>query len=129
MFAIQLAGETIGQAQVTRQGLFYHIRCRCSLDRNQIYRIVVNCNDKQEDLGVCVPTEDSFGLSTYIPVKRLGEGRMQFSVIPNHSSESDLFYPICSEEPFAYITCLQDAILVKKGGKIGAVVRTKPSAH
>lgn len=123
MYSIRLENRDVGQAQVIRQGLFYHIQCHCTLDTNQMYRIVVNCRGKQVDLGVCVPMGSAFGLSTRIPVKQLGEGELHFSVVPKDLTKSEVFYPISTKEPFANISSLKDAFLVHRAGQIGAVVR------
>lgn len=84
-----------------------------------VYRLEVRCGEKQENLGVVVPVEDGFGLDTRLPVKRLGEGEMTFTLIPKHEPSRGQFVPIYPEEPFGYITRLKDAYLVRKDGVLG----------
>ena len=41
-------------------------------------RLFVRCGSREENLGIVVPMDGGFGLDTRIPVKRLGEGEMEF---------------------------------------------------
>lgn len=122
MYEIQLADKVVGQAQVARQGLYYYIQCFCELNSDTIYRIVVTCGEKRLDLGVCVPTGKSFGLSTKVAIKRLGEGGFKFSLISQSEMRKSTFYPISTEAGFDQIELLPCAFFAKRNGQIGAVV-------
>jgi len=87
-----------------------------------MYRLSVSCNGHHENLGVLVPVGDMFGLDTKLAVKRLGEGAFQFLVLPKHPQSQRQFVPIHPEEPFRYITRLQNAFLEVRDGQIGVVV-------
>lgn len=114
--------DTVGKVQVLRQGLYYRFICRCRLTGDVICRLVVRCGEKQENLGIVVPMEDGFGLDKKIPVKQIGEGNMDFLLVPKHDQLMGKFVPICPEEPFAYITRLKESFLVRKDGQVGIVI-------
>ena len=114
--------EQVGGVQVVRQGLYYRFTCRCRLAGDVICRLQVTCGDKHEDLGIVVPMDGAFGLETKLPVKRLGEGRMEFLLLPKHGTPKAQFVPISPEEPFSYIVRLKEAYLVKRNGQAGILV-------
>ena len=82
-------------------------------------RLWMVCGDKKEDMGILVPMDDGFGMNTKVPVKRIGEGTPEFILTMKHDRMSGVFVPIYPEEPFAYISKLKNAYLVKQEGKTG----------
>lgn len=87
-----------------------------------VCRLRVSCEDRQENLGILVPMDGGFGLETRLPVKRLGEGDPDFTLVPKHESGSGTFVPVYPEEPFAYISRLKKSYLAKKDGQLGIVL-------
>lgn len=114
--------QAIGRVQVIREGLYYRFRCRCKLTGEVVCKLTVSCPGNEESLGVLVPMGDSFGLETRLPTKRLGEGTPKFRVMPNRVVMPGKFIPIKPEEPFAYISRLKEAFLVRRNGQIGIVI-------
>lgn len=112
-----------GKVQVLRQGLYYHFHCRCRITGDVVCRLFVSRGDKEESLGVVVPIGDGFGLDTRIPVKRLGEGLMEFRLVPKADKpQTGTFVPIAPEEPFTYLEKLKNAYLARQNGVLGAVI-------
>ena len=122
-YEIMLGDKSVGQAFVTREGLYYRIRCRCELSGETVCRVQVRCGNRCEDLGILVPQDGEFGLETRVPVKKIGEGSLAFSVVPRHRAPEAGFIPLSPEEPFRYITRLKDAYLAKREGKTGILIR------
>lgn len=119
-YAVTFGEQTIGKAQVTRQGLYYHVVCRCNLSGEVMYRLEVSCGEKRENLGILVPEETGFGLDTRFPVSRVGEGTLRFRLLPRHDVlEGRRFVPITPEEPFSYLERLKDSFLEIQEGKKG----------
>lgn len=110
-YDILLAESVIGTATVKRTGLYYIFHCRCSLSGDVLYKIIVQCGERQESLGICVPQERGFGIETKVPTKRLGEGKFIFRLVPKHAALTGRFVPVRAEEPFAYIDKLHKAHL------------------
>lgn len=122
-YDILLGGESIGQAVVERQGLYYRFACRCRLTGGVIYRITVACGDRRENLGVPVPEGDAFVLTARLPVSRLGNGEPTFRAVPRHGDLEGKFIPLSLEAPFAYLSRLETAFLETRGGQLGVVVK------
>ncbi|MBQ3214667.1 MAG: hypothetical protein IJB11_00960 [Oscillospiraceae bacterium] len=121
-YDIRMGRDVIGKVNVERQGLYYHFSCRCRLSGTVIYRVVVTGGGHSENLGVLVPVGDVFGLEKKVAVKHLGTGELRFQAMPKHQKAPGEFVPIRPEEPFAYITRLQDAFMEIRDGQIGVVV-------
>lgn len=98
-----------------RQGLYYRFSCRCRLNNNTVFRLRIECGKTQESLGILVPVGAGFGLDTKIPVKRIVEGSPEFRLVPKQDHITGLCVPVYPEEPFAYISRLKEAYLVKMG--------------
>ncbi|MBR4289061.1 MAG: hypothetical protein IKT52_00250 [Oscillospiraceae bacterium] len=81
-YDITYDGVNVGRAQMEKQGLYYVFSCRCRLPQDGLYRIHVLCADKREDLGICVPMGDVFGMDKKLPAKKLGEGTPSFELLP-----------------------------------------------
>ena len=77
-FDVFLAERAVGQVTVEPQGLYLRFHCRCSLPRDVIYRLKVRCGGKTENLGVCVPVGDAFGVDVRVPAKHFGQGEPEF---------------------------------------------------
>ena len=121
-YPITLGQEILGRAEVTREGLYYRFRCEVKLTGQVLCKILVSCGGCQVDLGIPVPVEDRFGLQTRIPVKRLGEGTMEFRIIPRHKDIIGRFVPLSPEEPFRYLSRIREARLVRSNGITGIVL-------
>ena len=122
-YPVFFGNEQAGKVSVQRQGLYYRFRCRCRITGSEVYRIRVRCGGKQENLGIPVPVEGGFGLDTQLPVKRLGEGDMEFFLVPKGQLSAAAIAPVYPEEPFAYIARLKDAYLVRQNGIIGIGIK------
>ena len=127
-YELRFGGQAIGKVQVIREGLYYRFLCRCRLKGEMVARVVVNCGDRQDSLGILVPMGDGFGLETRIPAKRLGFGKPEFTVTPNRGKLQGAFVPIKPEEPFSYIARLKNAYLARVNGEIGAVIKETAGA-
>ena len=116
----------VGKVQLLRQGLYYRLICRCSIQSDSIYRLYVHKSGVQENLGVLIPDEDGIYLERNIPVKRIGDGSFRFSVSSGRDKAAEKFIPIQPEEPFAYIDRLKTAFLKTENGKVGIIIQEKP---
>ncbi len=123
-YPILRGGESIGQASVEKQGLYYRFSCRCDLSGEVIYRLTVSCGEKCENLGVPVPENGAFVLTARIPVSRLGQGEPVIRAVPRHGKLEGLFIPLSPEEPFRYIDRLENAVAERRGQQLGIRFRT-----
>lgn len=123
-YPVLFGSQEAGKVQILKEGLYCRVICRCQLTGKTVCRLMVQSGDHRENLGVVVPEGDGFGLSRRIPARRLQLENPEFLLVPSHPSKGeDPFYPICPEEPFAYIEKLKDAYLVRKNGQTGICIR------
>lgn len=118
--------DSVGKVQVEKEGLYYHIRCRCRIAGDIMNRLEVKCEHGKTDLGVLIPMDGGFGLDTRISISRIGQGKMEFQVLPKHDKMQErIFVPISPEEPFRYLSKLKDARLDIRGGEKGISIPAK----
>lgn len=122
-YCVYFGNQQVGKVSVQRQGLYYRFSCRCRLASEAVCRLRILCGNVQENLGILIPMGDGFGLDTKIPVKRMGEGKPEFQLVPKYAKTSGNIVPVYPEEPFAYISRLKDAYLVRRNGELGIVIR------
>ncbi len=122
-YPILRGGETIGQAQVEKRGLYYYYTCRCDLSAEVVYRLTVSCGEKCENLGIPVPEGGEFVLMTRLPVSKLGEGEPVIRAVPKHGPLEGKFIPIRPQEPFAYLRQLEKAVFEKRNGQPGILIQ------
>ena len=123
VYDIMLGGRPVGQAAVFRKGLYLYFDCRCRLSGETVCRIRVKCGEAETDLGIPVPEGREFVLRTKKPVKGMGTGVPEFWVMPNRVTLPENWVPVRAEEPFAYLTRLQDAFLEVRDGQVGISFR------
>lgn len=123
VYDVMLFDRKIGRAEVKREGLYYHFRCRCQLPRSDIYTIAVSCNEITRNLGVCVPMEECFGLDTKVPAKHIGEGCLLFRAVSKDDKAQTPFYLIKPDEPFGHLTELKNAVFCIENNQPGIRIR------
>lgn len=123
IYSVKFGNQAVGKVSVQRQGLYYRFSCRCHLTGSVVYRLRIMMGDVCENLGVLIPADGGFGLDTKIPVKRLKAGKPEFLLIPKHNRSEGTYIPVYPEEPFAYISRLKEAYLVRKNGQAGIMLR------
>ena len=107
--------QVIGTARITTEGLYYRFECRCQFPEPGIYRLYAFCNGKSVCLGVCVPVGSGFGISTKIPISKLGVG--DITVTTEAEAKHDVL-SVDPNKPFACIERLDDAVLCAGGIRI-----------
>lgn len=122
IFPVTFCGKPVGKVTVQKQGLYYRFICRCNLSGDIMYRLMVASGTLKENLGILVPQNGSFEIDKKLPLKRIREGDMVFTVIPNQESYDRTFVPIYPEEPFAYISRLKNTFLIYKNGQPGVQI-------
>ena len=113
-YQVELQDMPVGEVSVRKEGLYYHFTCTVRLRKNSRYRLLAISNEKEVDLGLCIPQGDAFGLSTKIPVKRFENGRYQF-VLWNRSEKTAI--SLDEKSPFPDLRILPDCRFVRENGK------------
>ncbi len=117
-YEIQSYGKCVGKAYVTPAGLYFDIDCRCKL-QDSIVRIIANCGQTQENIGICVPMNGEMVLRTKIPQKRL-QTLLGFEAICEVQEE---WVPIAYGEPIPCLCRIIDAKFQYRNGKPGLSIR------
>lgn len=125
VYPVTFCGKQTGKVIVNRKGLYYYFHCRCLLSDEKIYRLTVTCGKLQENLGILIPQNGIFVLDTKLAVKKIGEGEMSFTLKLKQEKFSEMFVPICPEEPFAYISRLKESFLMVRDGQPGICIAKK----
>ena len=81
-YDVMFESAAVGSAQVKKEGLYYCFSCRCCLPDTGLYRIHVIFSDKREDLGICVPMGNAFGMDKKLSAKHMGAGEPVFELLP-----------------------------------------------
>ena len=124
LYDILRGPEKIGKAEVCREGLYYRFRCACDLTGEVIYRLTITCGEKTHNLGIPVPEGDCFYLNTRIPVSRFSKEEPVFRAVPRHEElEKEMWVPISPETPFDYITRLENAVMERRNGEVGILIK------
>ena len=125
-YQVYYGREPVGKAELTRQGLYIRIICRCCLPGQQIYRLYATSGAERMNLGVLIPREDGGYLERKIPAKNLPQGTLRFVI--SAGLRQGQYVPISPEEPFCYIDRLKNAFLDSENGRIGVRIETNPEA-
>ena len=124
LYDILRGQEKIGKAEVCREGLYYRFKCCCNLTGEVVYRLTVTCGEKTESLGIPVPEWDCFYLNTRLPVSRFSKEEPIFRAVPRHEEQKKgMWVHISPETPFDYITRLENAVMERRNGEVGILIK------
>lgn len=118
-------GSIVGTAEVITEGLYLNIRALCSPLSEQIYKLILSCNNKRISLGTCVPQEGAYIVNKRIQSKSVGDGELVFSIEAKNRLEHMQFVPINSDKPFSQLNHLPSAHYEKRNGICGVVLSCK----
>ena len=118
-YCVTRNGIPCGKVAVSRQGLYYRFHCRCAFPDKDIFRLVLSKDGSYENLGILIPSGESFELTTKLPAKRFPEGEWSFHITSGRETTAEYFVPIRPEEPFAYLSRLKDSFLTYQNGQPG----------
>ena len=118
-YEVYLGQDTIGTVSVRKEGLYYKFCCRCQLSGLVMYKLSATGTDWNVDIGMLVPIKDGFGTDVMIAAKRFGGGVVTFRVLPKRVDTASKFIIVGPDEPFRYISQLENAVLEKRNGMTG----------
>lgn len=86
-FDIYMGSEAVGKATLTKEGLYWKIRCQCRLASDEAHRVTVRAGE-EIDLGILVPENGEYCLTKRIAMKRFADAQPQF-YIKTHSPDTE----------------------------------------
>jgi len=119
-YSITYDGGPIGTAELTREGLFYRIWCKCNSPQGERFRVKIINGEHSEDLGLCARSKGSLTLLKRLHVKHL-EGVPRFLLIADDEVDNPSFVAIERDSQFSCFEKLECARLSVQNGKIGFV--------
>lgn len=96
----------IGSASIDKQGLFYCAQCCCRDENTVPYRVYIDGENGQVDMGICPP---SGKITVRFPVKKVGEGKLRFFAVVQKKDtfawcvQEDSQFPFLTKLPQAYL--------------------------
>lgn len=127
-YPIIYLGQTMGQAVVKRQGLYWQMDCRCHITGQGMHHLVLTIGQTSRSLGTLVPENGGFVLRTKVAVKHLPEGAPSFRALAKHPPMTGIFVPLSPEEPFCYLSRLEEGFLQRRGETVGFFLPDAPDA-
>lgn len=103
-------GKTVGAVELTREGLYYRLVCRCRLPGREIRRLYAD----GEKIGVLVPEDGELVLKTKVAAKRVKAG-CRFSL----EETGGKFIPIRPGQPFGHLEMVRTSKLAFRDGEPG----------
>lgn len=103
-------GNSVGMVQVSREGLYSRLICKCRVSDSEIHRLYAD----EEKIGVLMPERGGLELDTKLPARRLKPGVL-FSLDKNSVD----FIPIIDGVCFQYLHRLRTAKLSFRDGVPG----------
>ena len=115
-YPVNSAGHAVGSVRVQKQGLYYAFHGQCKLTGEVMFRMLMDIGGCVWDLGVLTPESGMFRVNTKLIAKELGQGSPVFTLKPNHKPDLVISAQIAPQEPFAYLSKLQQAYIYREGG-------------
>lgn len=85
--------DSVGKAEVVKQGLYYTVSCRCRIHSPEMCRLVLRWSDGWENLGIMMPERDGFRLDKKVAAKRIGAGPYLFCVFRLSQDPDEILFP------------------------------------
>ena len=111
--------QAVGTAYLTREGMYFRIRCFICEKVPHPCRITLTCEQGALELGLCVKEGEGYGLTTRRRVADIGQNICMFSVSSHAKQPSAVFYEVSETAAFPHLTQLKNARFARKNGKTG----------
>lgn len=112
-FDVTQGGQAVGTVELSREGLYCRIFCRCRMEDREIHRLYAD----GEKIGVLIPDRGELVLETKVAAKRLKSG-CAFSLDENSGS----FIPIRPGKTFENLDKLRSGRLGFRDGIYGLIL-------
>ena len=115
--------QCVGCANLTKEGLYYRICCKCNIKEKSICRVVMVCANGIQSLGVLLPNASGFALTARIPVKKVDLDTLHFRVEAQDSGEDGVHVPISADMALQWLPQLEEARLCDRKGTKMLVIK------
>ena len=115
--------QIVGWVTVTRQGLYAIISCRCGVTGGKKYDLYAKTETGKCSLGLLYAADGGYGLDTRIPVKKLGQGSIQFLI--EQKMEQACSISLHCQIPTSVLLALEQYSYARSEGKPCLVLRNE----
>lgn len=110
VFDVTQGGQAVGTVELTREGLYFRVFCRCRMNDREIHRLYAG----EEKIGVLIPENGVLILEKKVASKRLQDG-CAFSL----DGKTERFIPIRPGEAFGHLDKVRLGRLAFRDGEPG----------
>lgn len=107
MYEVMLNDRTAGHVTLQRQGAYYLLTCECDLHMTQRHHLILMIDDKETDLGLCLPNETGLELRTRIKASWIGDSIPRFVLVKHDPMDNGCTFTVKPNEPFDEISRIQ----------------------
>lgn len=100
MYKVFKNGSVIGSATISKEGLYYYIRCSIWLTKQEFCRVLITDGINTFDLGICIPDGNAYSCVSRVPCKRLCGTDFKFTISNIEDRKS---VPVESGKSFAHL--------------------------
>lgn len=126
-YGLYYHGNNVGYVRLNRHGMFYQLTCRFQMKERSAFRLYVENEKGEIDLGQCVFYGQALGIERNMPVKHIGNGTLRFFV--DTAVEGETFVSIADDQPFYRIEELLNARFTIQSGKKGILLDRRKADH
>ena len=109
-------GKIVGEASLTRKGMFWHIKLTCRAEEAEPRKIVVTSVDHMLELGIYAWTTEKYESERWVSAKELPTEEITFSL---EQLKQEKFIPITEALPCPALEKLAEARFQTVAGQPG----------
>ena len=117
-YPVWIGDRQIGNAQISKIGLFYEIIAECMLPDTRIYRLQAQCASGTKPLGILAPCNGAFSVRAKISADKMQLKNIRFFANPVHGDAHLQLMRVCPDLPFEKIDQLEEMNCVVCDGKV-----------
>lgn len=111
-FPVQFAGNEVGIIQIQKSGMYYLLKCQCSLPNRRLFRLYTQSYGQPLSLGILVPEENHYTLTTRVLSAKLSSSATFYVLQNDKGQDNDIILSV--DKPIACLKDLDRYRLVKK---------------
>lgn len=120
-YQVHFMDRVVGSISLETKGLYCHYHCACKLAKDQIYRVVAFTNDKQINMGVCVPKGECWETKGRFPIRLISSPELHFEIVCDENKGE--VCPLDPQLPFEHIANLDSCVFVTVDHKPGLTMQ------
>lgn len=114
--------KVVGEVTVEKEGLYYTFQCCVSLKQGGMYRLILETEKGETDLGILMPCEAGYAVRRKLSVKQVCGSSFHFRITERNSVLAESCIPVSEDQPFPFVDKLQNARLQHFENEIKIVI-------